>query len=125
MRNDLPGSNVPQFLYDNRWTPTNTAASAPKAGFDPKTLLSDVMMFSGSYMRIKQLQFGYNLPDAITKLVRLASLRVYVSLEDYFTFTGYPGMDPEAGSTINSNLGLDKGMYPVTKKALFGISVAL
>lgn len=125
MRNDLPGSNVPRFLYDNRWTANNTNASAPKAGFDPKTLTSDIMMFSGSYMRIKQIQLGYNLPEAFTRLVRLKSMRVYVSLEDYFTFTSYPGMDPEAGSTINSNLGLDKGMYPVTKKALFGISVAL
>jgi hypothetical protein len=34
-------------------------------------------------------------------------------------------MDPEAGSTTNSQLGLDKGMYPITKKAIFGISITL
>ncbi len=125
MRNDLPGSNIPQFLYDDRWTTENTDGSRPKAGFDPKTLTSDQMVFSGSYMRIKQLQIGYNLPESWLKQIKLKQTRVYISLEDYFTFTSYPGMDPEAGSTINSNLGLDKGMYPVTKKALFGISVSL
>jgi TonB-linked SusC/RagA family outer membrane protein len=125
MRNDLPGSNIPQFLYDDRWTSDNTDGSRPKAGFDPKTLTSDQMVFDGAYMRIKQLQIGYNLPGELLNRIRLKSVRVYVSLEDYFTFTSYPGMDPEAGSVINSNLGLDKGMYPVTKKALFGISVSL
>jgi TonB-linked SusC/RagA family outer membrane protein len=124
MRNDLPGSNIPQFLYDDRWTSENTDGTRPKAGFDPKTLTSDQMVFDGSYMRIKQLQIGYNLPGELLNRIKLKSARVYVSLEDYFTFTSYPGMDPEAGSVINSNLGLDKGMYPVTKKALFGISVS-
>ena len=125
MRNDLPGSNIPQFLYDGHWTASNsTGATRPKAGFDPKTLLSDQMLFDGSYMRVKQIQLGYNLPADLLNKILLKSARLYVSLEDYFTFTSYPGMDPEAGSTINSNLGLDKGMYPVTKKAMFGISVS-
>jgi TonB-linked SusC/RagA family outer membrane protein len=125
MRNDLPGANVPKFLYDGRWTPGSTDATRPKAGFNPNTLLSDQMLFKGNYMRVKQLQLGYKLPGTVLQAVQLKSARVYVSLEDYFTFTKYPGMDPEAGSTTNSQLGLDKGMYPITKKAIFGISITL
>jgi TonB-linked SusC/RagA family outer membrane protein len=125
MRNDLPGSNFPQFLYDGRWTPGSTDATRPKAGFNPNTLLSDQMLFDANFMRIKQIQIGYNLPRAVLDIVKMKSARVYVSLEDYFTFTNYPGMDPEAGSTTNSQLGLDKGMYPITKKAIFGISITL
>ena len=125
MRNDLPGSNIPSFLYEGRWTASQTTATRPKAGFDPKTLTSDQMMFDGSYIRIKQIQLGYTLPAKVTKSLKMKSARFYVSLEDYFTFTNFPGMDPEAGSTTNSSLGLDRGMYPITQKALFGISVTL
>lgn len=125
MRNDLPGSNIPKFLYDGRWAAGSTTATRPKAGFDPKTLTSDQMMFDGSYMRIKQLQLGYTLPNNLIRNLKMKSARVYISLDDYFTFTKFPGMDPEAGSTTNSSLGLDRGMYPVTKKALFGVSITL
>jgi hypothetical protein len=125
MRNDLPGSNFPKFLYEGRWTPGSTDATRPKAGFNPNTLLSDQMLFESNFLRIKQIQLGYNLPQSLLQVIKLKFVRVYVSLEDYFTFTNYPGMDPEAGSTTNSQLGLDKGMYPITKKAIFGISVTL
>jgi len=125
MRNDLPGSNFPKFLYEGRWTPGSTDATRPKAGFNPNTLLSDQMLFDANFIRIKQIQLGYNLPQSLLQVIKLKFVRVYVSLEDYFTFTNYPGMDPEAGSTTNSQLGLDKGMYPITKKAIFGISVTL
>ncbi|MCK7536445.1 MAG: hypothetical protein MZV63_38445 [Marinilabiliales bacterium] len=83
------------------------------------------MLFDSNFLRIKQIQLGYNLPQSLLQAIKLKFVRVYVSLEDYFTFTNYPGMDPEAGSTTNSQLGLDKGMYPITKKAIFGISVTL
>jgi TonB-linked SusC/RagA family outer membrane protein len=125
MRNDLPGSNTPKFLYEGRWTPGSTTATRPKAGFDPNTLLSDQMLFNGDYMRVKQIQIGYSLPKSVIQIIKLKSAKLYLSLEDYFTVTKYPGMDPEAGSTLNSNLGLDKGMYPVTKKTTFGISITL
>jgi hypothetical protein len=125
MRNDLPGTNYPKFLYDGRWVAGSTTATRPKAGFNPNTLLSDQMLFDASFIRIKQIQLGYRLPKAILNKIKMKSVRLYVSLEDYFTFTSYPGMDPEAGSTTNSQLGLDKGVYPITKKAIFGINVTL
>jgi hypothetical protein len=125
MRNDLPGSNFPKFLYDGRWVAGSTEATRPKAGFNPNTLLSDQMLFEANFIRIKQIQLGYNLPKSLLNKIKMKSVRVYVSLEDYFTFTNYPGMDPEAGSTTNSQLGLDKGVYPITKKAIFGINVTL
>ena len=125
-RNDMPGTNFPQFMYDGRWTASNpTGAVMPKAGFTPNTLLSDLIMFNGNFARIKQIQLGYTLPASMISKAKIKSLRVYVSLEDYFTFTKYPGMDPEAGSTVNSSLGMDRGMYPITKKVLFGLSLTI
>ena len=55
------------------------------------------MIVDGSYARIKQLQLGYTIsPKASNSFLRGA--RFYVSLEDFFTFTSYQGLDPEAGS---------------------------
>ena len=52
-------------------------------------------MFNGSYFKIKQLQLGYTLPKRLTQKVAIKDLRFFVSLDDFFTFSNYPGMDPE------------------------------
>ena len=56
-------------------------------------------LFSGNYFRIKQLQLGYTLPANITKKAAISALRFSVSLDDFFTITNYPGLDPETAST--------------------------
>jgi len=55
---------------------------------------------------------------------KIQNLRVYVSLDDYFTFTNYPGMDPEAGSGNDNSQGIDRGLYPIPRKILFGLSLS-
>ena len=85
---------------------------------------SDANLFKGDYFKIKQIQLGYTLPRNIAQRIMLSSLRVYVSLDDYFTFTKYPGFDPETFSTGSYNgMGLDKGAYPNSKKLLLGVNI--
>jgi len=55
--------------------------------------------------------------------IGLKNLRIYGSLEDYFTFTNYIGFDPEV-TGIGSSLGVDKGSYPSSKKVIFGLNVS-
>jgi len=81
------------------------------------------MVQDASYLRIKQIQLGYTLPKSMTSKIGLNRVRAYVSLDDYFTFTNYEGMDPEAGSSEDNRQGIDKGLYPLTKKFMFGLSV--
>ncbi len=81
---------------------------------------SDNMVFDGSYLKIKQIQVGYTFPK---ELIWGLGLRVYASLDDFFTFTSYPGMDPEASSSTNSSIGIDRGFYPNAKKVVFGLSL--
>lgn len=50
-------------------------------------------------------------------------MRLYCSLDDFFTFTKYPGFDPESSSNATSGMGIDKGGYPTSKKVVFGINV--
>ncbi|MCI5664279.1 MAG: TonB-dependent receptor [Mediterranea sp.] len=112
-------------MYDQRWTPQNTAAryARPQLTNADKYGLSDAYVFDGSYFRIKQIQLGYTFPKQWTKKIMMDNLRVYASLDNFFLFTKYPGLDPEVSSTTTSGMGVDYGNYPTTKKVVFGLSV--
>ena len=85
---------------------------------------SSAAIFDGSYFKIKQIQLGYTLPQNITKKALISDLRFFVSLDDYFTITKYPGADPETASFNSStSRGVDSGSYPTTKKVVFGVNL--
>lgn len=123
IRTDRPSTNRLSLFYTDRWTPTHTNASRPAANVDTEYWNSDQMIFDGSYLKIKQIQLGYTLPKKVTDPLRIGRTRAYVSLDDFFTFTNYPGMDPEAASTNNNSIGIDRGFFPISKKVLFGLSL--
>jgi TonB-linked SusC/RagA family outer membrane protein len=124
-RTDRLTSNKPKFMYEDRWTSTNTDASNPSANNESDYIYrSDRMVEDGSYLRFKQIQLGYNLSqNLLDKTGIIKSARVYVSLDDYFTITNYEGLDPEAGSNTDNRQGVDRGIYPVAGKIMFGLSV--
>ena len=85
---------------------------------------SSACVFDGSFFKIKQIQLGYTLPRTITQKAYISDLRFFVSLDDYFTFTKYPGADPETASLNSStSRGVDSGSYPTTKKVVFGVNL--
>lgn len=93
--------------------------------WDQITFSSDLNLFDGSYFKIKQIQLGYNLPSNILNKIFISSLRVYASLENFFCFSSYPGLDPETASTGSaSSLGIDMGSYPTAKQLVFGINLS-
>ncbi|MBO7070642.1 MAG: TonB-dependent receptor, partial [Bacteroidales bacterium] len=114
-------------LYDQRWTPTNTNTrfARPQAATEnvQHYMLSDAFVFDGSYFRIREVQLGYTLPKSFTRKFFVERLRLYASLDNYFLFTKYPGLDPEISTNAVNAIGLDFGAYPTTKKMLFGINV--
>jgi hypothetical protein len=74
--------------------------------------------------KIKQIQLGYSLPAKWMNRIAVVHYVYYVSLDDWFCFTKYPGMDPEAASyQATSGMGLDKGAYPMSKKTMFGLNI--
>lgn len=124
-RYDRSTSNRPQFFFDDRWTGEGSTNDFPRADQSSSYVYnSDLMVFKGSYVKIKQIQLGYTLPKSTLNKLKIENLRLYVSLDDYFTFSNYPGMDPEAGSSNNNSQGIDRGMYPTPRKVLFGLSFA-
>jgi TonB-linked SusC/RagA family outer membrane protein len=120
-------ANRPEFLYEGRWTGSNTQASLPGAIYqvnDPRFYNSDAFVFDASFFKIKQIQLGYTMPGKFLKSV-VESVRAYVSLDNFFTFTDYPGSDPEinASSNTSSAMALDYGAYPIAKSISFGINI--
>lgn len=123
---NFPKSNrLAEIWYNDRWTPSNTTGSVPRANCNDseKYALSDAMVYDGSYFKIKQIQLGYSLPKNLIKKIGMTNLRVYASLDDFFTFTKYIGFDPEISSNATSGMGLDLGGYPSSKKLVFGINL--
>ncbi len=121
-----PEFNRPKFLYDERWTSDNPNAPRPSALYqtDAKYLASDAMVFDASYFKIKQIQLGYNIPQKLLQKINVMSLRAFVSLDDFFVFTKYPGQDPEVRSALPNAMAIDPGRYPATKTVMFGINLS-
>ena len=124
---DRPLINGITTYWENSWREDRTNAKYPdmkKVATDWKFFSSDAAIFSGSYFKFKQIQLGYTLPKLITSKIGLSDLRVYCSLDDFFTITNYPGADPETASMNNgASRGFDNGTYPTSKKMVFGINV--
>lgn len=118
--------NLNQLTYftENRWTRNNPNGTTPRAYATDftKFMTSSGSVFDGSFFKIKQIQLGYSIPRNLLSKISIDNLRIYGTLEDYFTFTDYPGFDPEV-TGVGSALGVDKGSYPNSKKVVVGLAV--
>ena len=126
-RPDRPTTNRLAEFAENRWSSTNPSAKYPSAYYQTTNTnfwCSDMMVFDGSYMKVKQLQLGYTFPKKLMSKCGTTNLRLSVSLEDFFTVTSYPGMDPEASASDNHSIGVDRGYFPNAKKVMFGASLS-
>ena len=127
-RTDRPFNNTLEYYHANSWTENNKNARFPDASLvknDTKFWASSANIFDGSYFKIKQIQLGYTLPQNLTKKALIDRLRLYVSFDDFFTFTTYPGLDPETATTESAQqMGIDLGTYPTTRKIVFGVNVS-
>ena len=118
-----PFTNKPVHWYNDRWTQAGDNASMPGAANAIDAYQSDLVVEDGSYMRIKQLQLGYTFAEEMMESIHLNRLRLYISMDNYFTFTKFSGIDPEAGSFSDNSIGVDRGFYPIPREIMFGLSV--
>lgn len=83
-----------QYYVDNRWTPENPNSRFPRiwSGTSSNTYLSDVWLSNAAFFRIKMLQVGYTIPE-IGK--HFKNTRIYLNIQDAFTFTKWEGLEPE------------------------------
>jgi len=104
----------PENIFDSR---TNVTAEFPRITFKEdlnNSKTSDFREYRGDYLKLKNIQCGYTLPERISSIARISRLRFFLSAENIFTLTKFPGMDPEAGTTIG---------YPLMRSYSVGAQV--
>ena len=128
-RGDNFTANTLKEFYTSAWqSPQSTGYTHPKPNTtDRYVVCSTDRLYDASFFKIKQIQLGYSLPRNLARKIALSNCRIYVSLDDWFTFTKYPGLDPETSHYGNSasGLGIDYGSYPISKKLVFGLNLSL
>jgi len=130
--NSFPGAK--SYRYQNSWSPDNTSGGLPQLTNNPAQHYSSASTYyieDGSYLRLKNIQLGYNLPEALTSKIGVESLRLFIQGKNLFTWTQYSGLDPEinlqsyGGDDVNLDIGIDRGAYPIAKSVLFGLNLTL
>ncbi|RKR79937.1 TonB-linked SusC/RagA family outer membrane protein [Mucilaginibacter gracilis] len=118
-------ANTNQFAtFANRWTPTNTDTNIPRAGGATTNYNYSRDIVDGSYLSFKTASLGYTLPKSALDKVGVRSLRVYVSAQNIYMFTNYPGSSPDV-SVRDSPLtpGFDFSSYPPARVLVAGLSL--
>ncbi|MGM9756810.1 MAG: SusC/RagA family TonB-linked outer membrane protein [Candidatus Cryptobacteroides sp.] len=108
----------------------NNGTKIPRASInDPNDndRISDRYVEDGSYLRIKNLTFGYTFPKKWMEKARIENLRLYLNFQNLYTFTKYKGYDPEVGASTQDStgltFGLDNGRYPAPTMYSFGLNI--
>ena len=111
--------------YADRWTPENPESDIPAATKSSSNqVVSSRVIEDGSFLRLKTVTLGYNIPTKYTKRWKIANARVYVAGQNLWTLSSYSGYDPEV-SIRNSAItpGLDYSAYPRAYAINFGVSL--
>jgi TonB-linked SusC/RagA family outer membrane protein len=114
-----------------RWTPGNTNTDVPRAiSGNPglNTRPSSRYVENASYLRVQNIQVGFNLGGRYLNKLKLSRLRIYVSAENLLTFTKYRGYNPEIGKLSEGNQssltrGIDFAMIPIPRILQGGIQI--
>lgn len=129
----INGSQRPDLRYTNRttdildrWTGEGTSNEEPRYTWidvNNNYRISDLYIEDGSYLRLKNIQFGYNLPGSILKRIGASTWRFYISGENLITLTKYSGADPEIGARSSFDIGIDRGIYPMARTWRVGTTI--
>jgi len=124
-------ANTTRERWEGRWQQPGDIAQY--RGFDPANTynavgsrISDFYLEDGSFIKLRSLSFGYNLPKSLLNRWKLAGARFYVNGNNLLVFTKYSGFDPEVNhNNIGTNItvGYDTGTYPQGRSFVFGFNI--
>lgn len=113
------GQSLNKDITDNAWTPENPYDSKyPRLRNNAdgrNNVASDAFVHDASYLRCKNIQLGYTIPQNLTKKILIERLKFYVSIDNLFTITRFPGLDPEVGATVG---------YPLVRQYSIGVDLS-
>jgi TonB-linked SusC/RagA family outer membrane protein len=125
-----PQSSRNQFAaYADRWTPDNPSNTQFRSGGQgPNGRYSSKNIEDGSYIRLKTVSLGYNLPAKWLRPLNIKNLSLTATAQNLHTWTNYSGMDPEVSTQRSLGAltpGFDWSAYPRAKTIVFGVKTTL
>lgn len=112
------GQSLIKDITDNAWTPENPYDSRypilRNSANSKNNIASDAFVHNAAYLRCKNIQLGYNVPQKITRRFYVENLKIYTSIDNLFTITDFPGLDPEIGATVG---------YPAVRQYSIGLNI--
>lgn len=124
--------NITKRFVDEHWRPDYPSNTMPRASWyasTNNTMPSTRFLFDGSYLRLKNVQLGYTIPQNLSRKLKVQRLRVYVTAHNLVTFTNYIGMEPELTTSANDAserdlaAGIDWGTYPSSITYMVGLNL--
>ena len=119
--------NVLNEVAQSAWTPTNHSTTMSRLSFldlNYNMRGSDAWVKKGDFLKISNVQFGYNLDKKMLKSLGIGSTRLYVSVQNLMCLSSYNKYgDPEAGQGSVLYTGLDTGRYPSSRTYSFGLNI--
>ncbi|MDO4335042.1 MAG: TonB-dependent receptor [Bacteroidales bacterium] len=113
------GQSLIKDITDNAWTPENRYDSKypllRNSANGKNNIASDAFVHNAAYLRCKNVQLGYTVPRKITRKFFVEKLNVYTSIDNLFTITRFPGLDPEIGATVG---------YPAIRQYSVGLNLS-
>ena len=113
------GQSLIKDITDNAWTPENPYNSIYPVlrnnANGKNNIASDAFVHNAAYFRCKNIQLAYTIPRHITKKFFVENLKIYTSIDNLFTITGFPGLDPEVGANVG---------YPAVRQYSVGLNVS-
>lgn len=109
----------------NRWTGPGSTNEFPKVttGATSNTQFSDYFVEDGSFLRMQNIQLGYDFQNILKSDGQVDGLTAYVAVQNAFTLTEYQGFDPTASSGAPIGGGIDFGFYPAPRTYLLGVNL--
>lgn len=122
-------SNLPNDDYRNLYVVNASSTVLPRlsaSSTNANNRMSDMYVEDGSYIRLQNVSLSYTLPKAIVRKIKLENVKVYMNMQNVFTWSKYNGFDPEVGAMYGDALmtGLDYGRYPSPRIYTFGLNVS-
>jgi len=124
----IQNGSLVKLITPDQLNAANTNSSVPST-FLQQGYVSDIGIEDGSYLRLNTVTLGYTLPKQLLSKVKVSNLRIYGSIYNAFTLSGYSGLDPDVNTSQNINSsryptpGLDWGTYPRARQFVIGLNV--
>ncbi len=113
------GQSLNKDITDRAWTPQNPYESIyPRlrnSADSRNNVASDAFVHNAAYLRCKNIQLGYTIPAAVTNRFFVSRLKVYASIDNLFTITSFPGLDPETAANVG---------YPAVRQYSIGVDIS-